>query len=90
MENYGRNLDSKGQSGIFVQTSMGFDADQLETYFIHLDLKICVWQVNFGEEINILKTEVKKKMLWIFFYCMRICFLILEKKEKTHLAEVGE
>ena len=52
LENCGRDLASKSQSGIFVQISMGVDTEQFRTFFTHLYLKICVREVNFGEDFS--------------------------------------
>ena len=52
LENCRRNLVSKIQSGIFLQTFMGVDIEQFGTFFIHLYLKICVREVNFGEDFS--------------------------------------
>ena len=51
-ENCRCNHDSKSQSGIFVQSSIGVDKEQFGTFFIHRYLKICVWEVNFGEDFS--------------------------------------
>ena len=50
LENCWRNLDTKSQSVVFIQSSMSVDTEKFGTFFIHLYLKIC--EVNFGEDFS--------------------------------------